>query len=170
LKQFRPNFWSSLADELVRIFGRLELVRIDDVERGTLTCPRGLVDGTAGGDAAGVVVVEAEGDGLDPEPLEALECVRGGSCPAESGNVLDSVGAELMEIEDAFDEHKFSPVICLASNEIGEAVGRQICSAGAAEVEVLRVGACVVVERARPERADSAVFGPPGAAESSWPA
>ena len=76
LKQFRPNLWSSLADELVWIFGRLESVRIDDVERGTLTCPRGLVDGTASGDAAGVVVVEAEGDALDPEPVEALECVR----------------------------------------------------------------------------------------------
>jgi hypothetical protein len=125
---------------------------------------------SCGGCAAGVVVVEAEGDGLDAQSVEALERVWGDRRPAQCSDVLDSVSAELMEVEDAFDEHKFSPVICLASNEIGEAVGRQICSAGAAEVEVLRVGACVVVERARPERADSAVFGPPGAAESSWPA
>ena len=94
----------------------------------------------------------------------------GGSCPAESGDVLDSVGAELMEIEDAFDEHEFSPVVCITGEDVGEAVGRQVCPGGAAEVEVLRIGGCVVVEGAGPEGADPAVFGSPGAAEPSWPA
>ena len=161
--------WSSPTDELVRIFGRLEFVGIDDVERGTLTCPRGVVDGTAGGDAAGVVVVETEGHGFDPESMETLERVSGDG-QAQRGDVIDSVRAELVEVEDAFDEHEFSAVICLSGKEVGEAVGREICSTGAAEVEILRIGACVVVGCSRPEGADATVLCAPGAAEPARPA
>jgi hypothetical protein len=59
----------------------------------------------------GLVVIERERDGLDAERGEPPEELRSCSGPSEGGNVRETMGAQLMEIEDALDEHEVAPQI-----------------------------------------------------------
>ena len=78
--------------------------------RGERAALRGGVDRAVRGGDAGGVVVEGERDVADAVVGELLEeaGARGGS--AERRDVLDAVGAEDVDVEDAFDEEQVDRV------------------------------------------------------------
>ena len=55
-------------------------------------------------DAPRLVVVETERDGLDAERGEPLEELRAHPRPSESSNAVETMGAQLVQIEHALDE------------------------------------------------------------------
>ena len=71
----------------------------------------GCVGGADEGGAAGGVVVEREDDAFDAEVGEALEQRRRDGRAAERGDVVDAVGAEDVDVEDAFDERELALVV-----------------------------------------------------------
>lgn len=90
-----------VGDERVRIFGRCEVFGVDYVEVRAVPGACKVFDSASCGRAAGVVVVEAEDDRLDTELVQPLEGLWAGGRAAEGGAVLDAVGAELVDIDQA---------------------------------------------------------------------
>ena len=86
--------------------------------------------------ATGLVVVEAKSDGLDAEPAKSLTRPRARRRPAKCADVLDPACAELVEVEEALYQHDLASRIGRSGERVGEAVGREVGAAGAAQVEV----------------------------------
>jgi ARG and Rhodanese-Phosphatase-superfamily-associated Protein domain len=102
--------------------------------------------------ATGLVVVEAKSDGLDAEPAKSLKRPRARRRPAKCADVLDPACAELVEVEEALYQHDLASRIGRSGERVGEAVGREVGAAGAAQVEVSRTDELRVVECASPAR------------------
>jgi hypothetical protein len=96
------------SNKVVWILGSSESAGIDDVDVGTSTSSCGLFDCAGGGCPARIVVVEAEGDAVDPAVVKKFECVGVDGGSTKGGDVVDSMGAQLVEVEDAFDEDQIS--------------------------------------------------------------
>lgn len=92
------------ADVGVGVLVAVEQGGREDVEAG---CGAGAADGVdraARVVAAGGVVVEGEGEGLDPSAGEVLDVGGVDAGAADGGDVRDPAGSEVVDVEEAFDE------------------------------------------------------------------
>src|SRR5262249_32154942 len=114
--------------------------------------------------------VEAERDDLDTEAVEPLERLWPYRGSAESGDVLDLACPQLMEVQEAFDQHDLAPLVGRSAKQLSETVGRQVRTARAPEVEVPHASGLGVVKRSCPEGGDPPIAVSPSAAEPTGPA
>jgi hypothetical protein len=68
-----------------------------------------MLDRSRGCASARRVSVEAEGYPFEAEAGQTFERLGAGRGASESGDVLDAVSPELVNVEEALDEHELTP-------------------------------------------------------------
>ncbi len=139
------------TDVLVRVLRVAEFAWVEDPKRGCVgesACP---VDRAREGFASGLVVVEGERDGLDAVLGEAGERVGLDLGAADRGDVPDPLRAEVVNVDEAFDEEELAPLASGKAEDVPQAVRRQMRTARTTQVEVARL---TIVECSRPKSAD----------------
>jgi hypothetical protein len=99
VKKLAPGGGAPLPDEFVGILGGRQARRVDHVDVGALARSCRTLDAPNRRCAASIVVVEAERDDLDAQPVESFEGRRAERGPTQRGDVLDSACAELMYVD-----------------------------------------------------------------------
>jgi len=151
----------------VGVFARCEGAWVEHAERRCIGGAGGGLDGAGGRVASGLVIVEREDDLFDAVTVEALVEAVARVGAAEGGDGGGAVGAELVDVEDAFDEDELVERCPLAGEQCREPVGREAGSRRAAQVEILAVEFGVRIGAAGPQGADVVA---PGAGDASGPA
>src|SRR6266540_3319472 len=136
---------------LVRVLRVAELCWVDDPKRRGVVEPAGLIDRSRECVASRLVVVQGERDGLDAVLGEADELVGLDSGAADRGDVRDPLRAEVVNVDEAFDEDELAPVARRKAEDVRQPVGREMRTSRARQVEVARL---VVAECSRPEGAN----------------
>src|SRR6266511_5463590 len=102
-------------------------------------------------------------------PPETYDSFGLNPCASNSCDVQQPVGAELVDVDQSFDQHELPSVPRRQAQDLGEAVRRQARAARAAQIQITR-GAIGVIDRARPHGPDRPALVSPRAAEAAGPA
>src|SRR6266511_3349262 len=151
----------------VRVLRLAELDWVDDPERRGVVESARPVDRSREGVASRLVVVQGERDGLDAVLGEADELVGLDPGAADRGDVRDPLRAEVVNVDEAFDEDKLAPLARRKAEDFRQSVGRKMRTSCATQVEVARL---VVAECSRPEGANPPPLVSPRAAQPPGPA
>src|SRR6266542_551871 len=135
------------ADVLVRVLRVAELGWVDDPKRRGVVEPARLIDRSRECVASRLVVVQGERDRLDAVLGEADELLGLDPGAADRGDVPDPLRAEVVNVDEAFDEDELAPVTRGKAEDVRQPVGRKMRTSCATQVEVARL---VVAECSRP--------------------
>ena len=138
-------------DVLVRVLRVAELGWVDDPKRRGVVEPACLIDRSRECVASRLVVVQGERDGLDAVLGEADELVGLDPGAADRGDVRDPLRAEVVNVDEAFDEDELTPLEFRKTEDVRQPVRREMRPSRATQVEVTRLA---IVECSRPEGAD----------------
>src|SRR6266545_5856500 len=154
-------------DVLVRVLRVAELGWVDDPKRRGVVEPARLIDRSRECVASRLVVVQGERDRLDAVLGEANELLGLDPGAADRGDVRDPLRAEVVNVDEAFDEDELAPLARREAEDVRQPVRREIRASRAPQVEVARLA---IVKRSRPERPDPPPLVSPRAAQPPGPA
>src|SRR6266498_1462574 len=155
------------TDVLIRVLRVAELGRVNDPKRRGMVEPARLIDRSRECVASRLVVVQGERDRLDAVLGEADELLGLDPGAADRGDVPDPLRAEVVNVDEAFDEHELAPLARRQAEDVRQPVRRQMRASRAPQVEVARLA---IVKRSRPERPDPPPLVSPRAAQPPGPA
>jgi hypothetical protein len=158
-----------VTDEAVWILGIAEQARFDNPKGRCPARATDAFDRPSDPIAPGGVVVECDHDRLDAMPPKPNDRGCRYACAAGRDNGPITVPAEVMDVDQALNEHDLSALRRRQAQNLGQSVWREVSAGCSAEVEVTRRG-MGVVKGTSPERSDSPTFISPGAAKPARPA
>src|SRR6266545_2487140 len=114
------------TDVLLRVLRVAELGWVDDPERRGVVEPARLIDRSRECVASRLVVVQGERDGLDAVLGEADELVGLDPGAADRGDVRDPLRAEVVNVDETFDEEELAPLAIRKAKDVRQPVRREV--------------------------------------------
>src|SRR6266542_292364 len=155
------------TDVLIRVLRVAELGRVNDAKRRGMVEPARLIDRSRECVTSRLVVVQGERDRLDAVLGEGDELLGLDPGAADRGDVPDPLRAEVVNVDEAFDEEELAPLARGKAEDVREPVRRKMGPSRAAQVEVARLA---IVECSRPEGSNPPPLVSPRDAQPPGPA